>query len=317
MILLSVILRFADSSFRCFVASQIRRLPIMIFSPLCCVMPGALCLILLSMATDGLAQNRARTVKVLSYNILGGRNTDGKRDLNRIAEVISTLNPDIVALQEVDRHTGRLNGVDLAAELGRLTGMDHVFGRAMKYDGGEYGEAILSKFPIINITNHALPTVPIDSTGGPQQEVEPRAALAVELKFPDTESTFIFIGTHLDHLRDPRNRNIQAKGLLQIAAGYDSVPVILAGDLNSTPESEAMVTLRTHWTDAWSGNKAGGTSPRSNRRIDYVLYTPQSRWKVHRTYRGVDIKKEDPQWQALLKVASDHLPVMAELELME
>ena len=52
---------------------------------------------------------------MLSYNILGGRNTDGKRDLNRIAEVISTLNPDIVALQEVDRHTGRLNGVDLAA----------------------------------------------------------------------------------------------------------------------------------------------------------------------------------------------------------
>lgn len=256
------------------------------------------------------------TVKVLTYNILGGRNTDGQRDLNRIAEVITTLNPDIVALQEVDRHTGRLNGVDLAAELGRLTGMQHVFGRAMKYDGGEYGEAILSRFPIVNITNHALPIVPIDTTNGTaMQEVEPRAALAVELQFRDTENTFIFIGTHLDHLRDPSNRNAQAIGLLEIAAEYGNKPVILAGDLNSTPDSEAIATLLTHWKDAWPPDRDGGTSPRSNRRIDYVMFTPAAKWRVNAAYRGIDIKKDDVTWQALISVASDHLPVMAEIEL--
>ena len=274
-------------------------------------------LLLVCMATDGFAQEQTRSVKVLTYNVLGGRNTDGNRDLNRIAQVISTLNPDIVALQEVDRHTGRLNGIDLPAELGRLTGMDHVFGRAMKYDGGEYGEAILTKFPIVNIKNHTLPTVPVDTTGGSQEEVEPRAALAVELKFPGSESTFIFIGTHLDHLRDGRNRNIQAKGLLQIAAEYEGLPVILAGDLNSTPESEAIKTLKTYWTDAWPKNKIGDTAPRSNRRIDYILFSPKPRWKVHRIYRGVDIKKEDPTWQTLLTLASDHLPVLGELELVK
>ncbi len=83
----------------------------------------------------------ALRVKVLTYNVLGGRNTDGARDLSRLAEVINALDPDVVALQEVDRHTGRLNGIDLPAELAKLTGMDFVFGRAMYYDGGEYGEA--------------------------------------------------------------------------------------------------------------------------------------------------------------------------------
>ena len=56
-------------------------------------------------------------LRVMTYNMLGGRNTDGKRDLTRVADVIKSLNPDFVSLQEVDVKTSRINGVDVPAEL--------------------------------------------------------------------------------------------------------------------------------------------------------------------------------------------------------
>jgi endonuclease/exonuclease/phosphatase family metal-dependent hydrolase len=70
-------------------------------------------------------------VRVLSYNIHHGAGTDGELDLPRIANVIRRLKPDLVALQEVDKKTQRSRGVDQAAELGRLTGMHAVFGKAI------------------------------------------------------------------------------------------------------------------------------------------------------------------------------------------
>src|SRR5690606_2840765 len=68
-------------------------------------------------------------ITVLTYNIHHGEGMDGKLDLERIANVIRSVNPDLVALQEVDRKTQRSAGVDQAEELARLTGMRHVFGR--------------------------------------------------------------------------------------------------------------------------------------------------------------------------------------------
>ena len=247
-------------------------------------------------------------VKVLTYNVLGGRNTDGARDLSRLADVINTLDPDIVALQEVDRRTGRLNGVDLPAELAKLTGMDFVFGRAMYYDGGDYGEAILSRFPIIDVTNHALPH---------QQTSEPRAALAATIQFPTSEQTFVFIGTHLDHLRSPEDRIMQASEINAILEHYANLPVLLTGDLNAEPGSEPMRILQERWTDAWAGEKNRFTFPSDapRKRIDYILYTPANSWSVIKTYRGIDIHQADTSWRALLNLASDHLPLMAELEL--
>jgi endonuclease/exonuclease/phosphatase family metal-dependent hydrolase len=139
----------------------------------------------------------------------------------------------------------------------------------------------------------------------------------VQLKFPDTEENFVFIGTHLDHLRDPVNRNVQAEALAALVDQYQNTPAILAGDLNSLPDSDAMKTIRGQWMDAWPANREAGTNSRRNRRIDYVLYTPSSGWKVTRTYRGTDIKTGDKEWQDLLTLASDHLPVMAEMEIVD
>ena len=82
---------------------------------------------------------------------------DGKIDLERIAHIIRTVTPDLVALQEVDKKTRRVDGVDQATVLGKLTGMNSVFGKAIDFSGGEYGNAVLSRFPLQNIKVHLLP----------------------------------------------------------------------------------------------------------------------------------------------------------------
>ncbi len=106
-------------------------------------------------------------LRVLSFNIRTGTGMDGKRDLGRIAKVITDCQPDVVLLQEVDKNCARSGKTDQPAELARLTGWHVVFGAAMPLQGGEYGQAILSRTALENPQIHRLP--------GPG---EPRIALA-------------------------------------------------------------------------------------------------------------------------------------------
>ena len=80
---------------------------------------------------EGQGRSDPLTLRILSYNIHHGQGTDGIFDLERLARVISSVEPDLVALQEVDRATTRSGGVDQAAELARLTGMEAAFGKTI------------------------------------------------------------------------------------------------------------------------------------------------------------------------------------------
>jgi len=232
-------------------------------------------------------------LRVLTYNIHHGAGTDGRLDLERIAEVIKRQRPDVVALQEVDNGTRRTGGVDQAAELGRLTKMHAAFGKAMDYDGGEYGEAVLSRVRPAAVTNHALPR----AGGG-----EPRAALAVRLPLGEDGPEHVFVGTHLDHLSADA-RQVQARLLVERLAKDADAPVILAGDLNAEPDSDVMKTLFEHWADAAAESpKPTSPSAKPSVRIDYVLYRPAAAWRV------VEVQVIDEP------VASDHCPVLAVLE---
>src|SRR5690349_3575464 len=120
-----------------------------------------LCWLLIALFSSlGLAQ--ATRLPVLSYNLHHCGGTDGKRDVERIAKVIERSGADLVALQEVDNRTKRTNHVDQAAELGKLTKMHAVFGKAMEWDGGDYGDAILSKYEIIHVHQEHLPYKKLD-----------------------------------------------------------------------------------------------------------------------------------------------------------
>lgn len=233
-------------------------------------------------------------IRVLTYNIYHGATVNNDFDIQRIADVIKSVNPDIVALQEVDFKTNRARGMDLVTELGKLTGMAALFGRAMPYDGGEYGEGILSRYSFVTTKNHPLPYSPGH---------EPRAALEVQVQLPSGE-TFIFIGTHLDHTRDQTDRIAQAQRINELFT-HNTIPTILAGDLNGTPDSDPIKMLTEKWIDACADNPEP-TFPSSEprRRIDYVMYLPSERWRIVET-RVIDEK-----------IASDHCPLLVVLELL-
>ncbi len=87
----------------------------------------------------------------MTYNIQHGAGTDQKLNLTRIAEVINRERPDLVGLQEVDRGVERTGRVDEIGELARLTRMEYAFAYNLHYQGGQYGVAVLSRFPILAV----------------------------------------------------------------------------------------------------------------------------------------------------------------------
>jgi len=238
----------------------------------------------------------SKIVKVLSFNILHGATTKGDFDLDRIAKVIIDADPDFVALQEVDYKTNRAKKYDLVTELGWRTKMAPLFARAMPYDGGEYGEGILSKHTFLSSRNIALPYIPGD---------EPRAAVEITTVLPSTD-TISFIGTHLDHLKLETNRIMQAK---QINKTFSSnrYPSILTGDLNAEPNSETMTILESIWSPSYDKENPQATYPSDNptKKIDYVMVYPKHRWKVLKTEIIQDT------------IASDHCAYLVTLQLLD
>jgi len=225
------------------------------------------------------------TLRMLAYNIKHGLGNDGKVDLERTAAVINAQRPDLVALQEVDNGVERTGGVDQARRLGELTGMYAVFGDFMEYQGGHYGMAILSRHPIIESENHRLPA-----------GVEPRSALAVRVRVDDSGREIVFVGIHLYSTLE--ERLCQAKRVVDALAD-EAVPVILAGDFNSTPDSEVMSLVGGGWTLPEKGeDRLTFSSDNPRQEIDFFGYRPSGAFEVVEQ-RVID----EP-------VASDHRPVL-------
>jgi len=233
-------------------------------------------------------------ISVLTYNIYHGADANGNSNLDAVAGIINSLGPDLVALQEVDNKTTRAKGLDLTAELSQRTAMEGIFGKAMDYAGGGYGEAVLTHHPIIYTRNNPLPHTP---------EAEPRAALEIQIELPNKQR-IVFVGTHLDHQRDQNNRLQQAGRIKELYQDCD-FPIILAGDLNAPPGSDPINLLGEQWSYAAEGDPQPTIpSVKPRRKIDYIMYKPRDRWKV------IEVRVIDE------KVASDHCPVFAVLELL-
>ncbi|BCX50266.1 endonuclease/exonuclease/phosphatase family protein [Haloferula helveola] len=176
----------------------------------------------------------AEPLRVMCWNIHHGQGMDRKTDLERIAQRITEEKADLVALQEVDKLCGRSGKVDQAVELGRLTGLTPVFGKAMDFGGGEYGLAVLSRLPVVSHRVHRLPG-----------EGEPRIALEVTVR--DGDRKLSIVSVHLDHQDDGR-RIAQAKFLA--SALEESPKVILCGDFNDIPGSQPLAVFNEDWKTA-------------------------------------------------------------------
>lgn len=254
---------------------------------------GLIFISLLGLNAKAQEVDSSRIVRVLTYNILHGKTLKGDFDLDLIAKVIADAKPDLVALQEVDYQTNRARKYDLVTELGWRTKMSPLFARAMPYDGGEYGEGVLSKYTFLSSKNHPLPYT---------EGKEPRAAAEIQVKIKSGD-VIRFVGTHLDHEKDPHNRFIQVQELNRVLT-QDDLPSILVGDLNETPDQEGMQLLFQKWERSFKTDEPTFPSDNPIKKIDYVLFRPANRWRV------LEAKVLDE------KVASDHCPVLVVLELL-
>ncbi|MGH7664438.1 MAG: endonuclease/exonuclease/phosphatase family protein [Gemmatimonadaceae bacterium] len=217
-------------------------------------------------------------VRVLVYNIHAGKDASGADNLERVAALIEATRADIVLLQEVDRGTERSGGVDQIATLAGLTDMDLSFGCTLDYQGGEYGIATLSRWPIVGDSLIPLPVDPAQARAGGSHE--PRGALHTEVNAPG--GTLHVLNTHLDASGDDSYRRQEVARLLlaaaRLRAGEDIL--ILGGDFNATPESEVIAhvtrsALRDGWADC-GGMRPGNTYPADDpiKRIDYLFIPP-------------------------------------------
>ena len=226
---------------------------------------------------------------MLTYNIHHAIGVDGALDIPRIGEVIRAADADLVALQEVDQGTQRTFEQKQLEMLARYTGLYGRFAKAIDFQGGEYGQAILSREPIAGFEIHQLPN---------ESGREQRIAVEAVVDFQGKE--IHFISTHLDHSSEELRKR-QADRLVELFESGDGV-VILAGDLNATPESETMKSIRRFW-DVEALKSAGATYPAETptSRIDYVLTGRQASISV------VEIRVLDEP------IASDHRPVLGVL----
>jgi endonuclease/exonuclease/phosphatase family metal-dependent hydrolase len=242
---------------------------------------------------------REHHIRVASFNIHHGVGLDGRLDLERIAGVIEAQAPDVVGLQEVDRHFGeRSRFVDQARWLAERLDMHVVFGANLDLEpltpGAErrqYGTAILSRHRIREWRNTLLPR----PAGGEQ-----RGLLEAVINVRGVRVRAY--NTHLQH-------NSQEERLAQVAAIRSIVAearesVVLVGDLNATPDSPEIGAITEDLADAWAqaGEGDGFTydAETPHARIDYVLTSSDV---VARTAAVVTSD------------ASDHLPVVADLVL--
>ena len=239
-------------------------------------------------ASNDISIEKHQILRVMSYNIHHGEGMDGNIDIERIAKVISKENPDLVALQEVDKFCTRSGARDMAAELGKLLGMEHIFGKAMNFQGGEYGLAVLSKLPIMETRLHLLP-----------KGDEPRCALEVKIKTGSYPKQVSFISIH-NSWTSENVRIKQIQELLKLLGELDH-PVILAGDFNAKREDESMKLLtRADWKILSFQSIKMSNSAAPDSQIDFFAIS-------NLPFISVESVVTDET------IASDHRPIFAEI----
>jgi endonuclease/exonuclease/phosphatase family metal-dependent hydrolase len=235
-----------------------------------------------------------KTFRLMTYNIHTGVGMDKKLDLQRIADVINHERPDLVGLQEVDRGVKRTEGKDEIVELARMTHMDYAFAHNLDYQGGQYGVAILSRFLILK---------PEHTEFENKREAERRGMLRVEVDAGGRRVNFVT--THLDPQNDD-GRLFETQQLLKFLENVRGT-IIVVGDWNDEPTGAAYKLMLTKFADAWSDSRPKGEglsypADKPVKRIDYLFYRPAD---------GVRAQKA---WTVNTR-ASDHVPVLADLEL--
>src|SRR5690606_8214018 len=235
-------------------------------------------------------KSSTKSLITLTYNIHhGAPDKSDVVNLQDIADVIKKSGAALVALQEIDVNVPRSGNTHQAEELAKLLDMHFYFSKSIDYSGGEYGVAILSKYPLSNTRNGLLPM----PTSGEQRSI----ALAT-VNLPGDKS-IEFASTHLD--LNAENRMAQVIHLNELSQKLNK-PLFIGGDYNAQPHSAEMLTLKKEFALSCM-DECPLTIPVKNpaRAIDFVAHNKFATSKFKFQY-ATAMEGE---------YASDHLPLIA------
>lgn len=227
------------------------------------------------------------TFRIATYNILAA-----KRGVADVAKVLLDLDADIIALQEVDRNTRRFGRVDLVAEFANALGLQSAFARYRRYQGGEIGVALLSRFPVLESRRISAPTSKL-------------GMLLTTLQAPEGPLRVLVVHFHPTDPRDPkrsRNRMDQlrlqeAKHALETAVAQTK-PTVVLGDFNARPNGPEYALFSAALSDACPGGARTWPTPFPLVRLDYVWLSSEF---------------EAVQCSQFASTASDHNPVVVDV----
>jgi endonuclease/exonuclease/phosphatase family metal-dependent hydrolase len=244
------------------------------------------------MASTGAAAN----LKIMAYNIHHAVGMDGVLNTERIARTIEVEGADIIGLQEVDNHwSKRSNFENQAKWLAERLDMHYTYMANLDLDPlisgnhrRQYGAAILSKYPIIQVHNH-----PLRKIGDAEQRGLMETVINVQGHKLNVYNTHLSLTSS--------ERQIQVNEIMKIAGEANGAKVIM-GDLNTTPESNEILPLTTHYKDTLADQHDAYTYSVEGppKRIDYI-------------FTSKEIKTT--QAKVISTLASDHFPLTAKLTL--
>jgi endonuclease/exonuclease/phosphatase family metal-dependent hydrolase len=239
-------------------------------------------------------------LRVATYNVHGCVGMDGQRSEDRIAEVIASMSADVVGLQELDLGRARSAHADQAALIATRLGWKYHFHPAMRSGEEQYGNAIVSRFPIELKRAAKMPGTP------PWYCREQR--IAIWMQAETGVGPVHFINSHFGLGRS--ERRLQAQLLIGpdwLGSVPAEEPAILLGDFNSVRTSRAYRLISSHLRDVRtlvSQPRAFRTFPTRlpSIAVDHI-FVNAALSPIHLNVHGTE----------LARVASDHFPLVCEL----
>lgn len=228
-----------------------------------------------------------KELRIMTYNIHHGTDKVGNDNLDSIVDLIEEYNPDIVGLQEVDKNLVRTNFTDQIKYLADKLSMYYCFGANRSFIKGEYGNGILSKYPIVDVQNIKL------------QGIETRGLLKSSILIDNNKINFLVTHLGLDY----NERNNQYKVIKEYVDIFED-NLIMVGDFNSLGSDPNIIYLQNKLNDSGlkTLNNYNNTLNvyKNKSRIDYVFSSKSMKIK------GYKLEKVD---------YSDHFPVIVDIEL--
>jgi endonuclease/exonuclease/phosphatase family metal-dependent hydrolase len=250
------------------------------------------------------------SVRLVTFNIHHGVGHDGRHDLPRLARLLADADPDVICLQEVDRHFGdRSEHVDQALLLSRALDLQLAWGASIdrppregRTERRQYGNALLSRLPVLTSDIHPLP-------GGGEQRSALRALVEVDGR------TLAVTITHLSS-SSPADRAAQAAAVAALSTDPKQAEV-LVGDLNADAGAPELEVLHERFSDAWElaqdrTDQAGRFSLHSGQGLTHPARRPRVRIDQVWVSPGVAVT------DALVldgSATSDHHPLLVDLQL--